>query len=113
MHAIARKTIATLRHPARRAGCTRKTLQCDFWNWGVDEVRPDCCTEHLREMLFFADELLTRHSIPYWLDYGTLLGAAREERLIPWDDDVDLGVWAADRERILALEPEVTAAGYH
>ena len=61
----------------------------------------------------FIDDLLTKHEIQHWLDYGTLLGAARDEQLIPWDDDGDIGVLAEDRDRILALAPEIAAAGYY
>lgn len=82
-------------------------------NWGANHVRPECCTEHLREVLFFTADLLASHDIPHWLDYGALLGAARSESFIPWDDDVDLGVLAADQDRILALKKEIAAAGYH
>jgi hypothetical protein len=113
MEHIVPKTIAALRRPARRDGCTRKTLRCDFWNWGVDSVRPACCTAHLIEVVAFIDDLLTKHEIQHWLDYGTLLGAARDEQFIPWDDDGDIGVLAEDRDRILALAPEIAAAGYH
>lgn len=43
---------------------------------------------------------LEADAIPYWLTCGSLLGAARHGGMIPWDDDVDLGVWAADMPRV-------------
>ena len=110
---VLEKAVAGLRRRPRQTGCTRATKRCDFWNWGVDHLRPDCCTEHLTEMAFFVDELLTRHGIEHWVDYGTLLGAVREGELIPWDEDVDFGIRARDREAVHALVPEIEAAGYH
>jgi hypothetical protein len=98
--------------PPRRPGCTKDTTRCDFWNWGPKSVRPPCCTEHLRELLVYVHELLERNGIIHWLDYGTLLGAVREQAFIAWDEDVDLGVFDHDMNAILALEPEIAAAGY-
>jgi hypothetical protein len=46
--------------------------------------------------------VLERHSIPYWLTGGTLLGAFRHEGFVPHDDDLDLGCFSEDVPRIKA-----------
>ena len=38
--------------------------------------------------------LLNAHAIPYWVCHGTLLGLVRDGRLIPWDHDIDIAIWA-------------------
>lgn len=44
-----------------------------------------------------AKAILDSAGIPFWLDCGTLLGAVREGRFIPWDHDIDLGIWDVHR----------------
>lgn len=92
--------------------CHAGTARCDFWNRGPDAVRPPCCTRHLMELATFTRDLLSRHGIVSWLDYGMLLGAVRSGSLIPWDEDGDIGILARDRERVIALRDEITAAGH-
>jgi len=41
-------------------------------------------------------ELLDTHKIHYWVTDGTLLGIIRENRLLPWDSDIDVGVWRSE-----------------
>ena len=83
--------------------CTRETRRCEFWTWGKDYLRPECCTRHLKDLLSFTEDLLSRHGITHWIDYGSLLGAVRQGTFIPWDSDVDFGILKSDRERLRAL----------
>lgn len=55
------------------------------------------------EMLTFVDKVCSAHNINYWLDSGTLLGAARHGGFIPWDDDVDICMTYQDMLRFKDL----------
>ena len=54
----------------------------------------------LLEMLKDVSEVMRAHDIPFYLAYGTLLGAVRHHGFIPWDDDVDIYVFEKDLDRI-------------
>jgi len=57
--------------------------------------------------------ILDKHQIRYWLDFGTLLGVMREGRLLPWDNDLDISIFADDRERLLEKAlPEIQAIAH-
>ena len=75
-------------------------------------MRPECCTQHLLELMGFTSDLLARHGIVHWLDYGALLGAVREGELIRWDNDVDFSMLQRQEQAVLALSEEIAAADY-
>lgn len=61
------------------------------------------------ELLEFLDETCRKHNLRYWLEGGTLLGAARHGGFIPWDDDTDV---CMPREDALRLK-EIMGSDVH
>ncbi len=54
---------------------------------GLKEIQ-----QHLLGIAKEFDRICTKHNIPYYMLYGTMLGAVRHKGFIPWDDDMDFGV---------------------
>jgi len=63
-------------------------------------------------MLADVTRLLGKIGVRYGLDGGTLLGIVREDRLLPWDDDMDLFVPEDQLPRLQARLYRFRMAGY-
>ncbi|MCF2557959.1 LicD family protein [Fournierella massiliensis] len=48
-------------------------------------------------------QLCEQNELPYWLDFGTLIGAIRHSGFIPWDDDIDIGMMRGDADKLAQL----------
>ena len=50
-------------------------------------------------MFKIIDLICKKHSIDYWLLWGSLIGAYRSKGMFPWDHDGDIGILYSDFER--------------
>lgn len=47
-------------------------------------------------LMYKFDQICEEHDIKYFAVAGTLLGAVRHKEMIPWDDDIDVGILEDD-----------------
>lgn len=92
-------------------GCTRTTPRC--FPTVVDDTpdylylgrwTPPCCLEGLRATARHVFQALKACRARWWLEGGSLLGAVRNGDIIPWDYDVDVGIYAQDVDRCPQLK---------
>lgn len=51
------------------------------------------------ELLCEIDDICKKHNITYYLIAGSALGAVRHKSIIPWDDDIDIGMTRSNWEK--------------
>lgn len=85
--------------------CTAETKKCP----GVG-ARRECCRRHVVHLVDVVGEVLDRFGVEWWLDYGALLGAVREGRMIAHDKDADLGFlgrqWDVVKQALVVVEEQ-------
>lgn len=60
-------------------------------------------------------KICAKHKLKWWVDGGTLLGAARNGKIIDWDDDVDVVMLREDYTKLVKLaekNPYMFGANY-
>lgn len=55
------------------------------------------------DMLLQVDRICKKHNIKYYLIGGSALGAVRHGGFIPWDEDIDIGMFRKDYETFLSV----------
>lgn len=68
----------------------------------IEPMMKSAWAAHL-EVLKKVDKICKENEIPYFADWGTLLGAVRHKGYIPWDDDLDIAMLRPDLERFLKI----------
>jgi phosphorylcholine metabolism protein LicD len=67
---------------------------------GATKDVPSEIHDSLYSMMRTLDAITNHHQIEYSIAFGTLLGAVREKRIIPWDDDIDLYMKTKDLSKL-------------
>jgi hypothetical protein len=90
-----------------------KDLVC--WERGQEAGRKRPISEDIAfKNLLEIKEVFDKHGILFWLTHGTCLSVVRDNRLaIPWDDDIDLGALASQRDLAETVLPELRAKGFY
>ena len=65
-----------------------------------DGIKLTDLQKRLLEMIKWFHCFCEEQQITYYLIEGTMIGAARHEGFIPWDDDIDVGLFREDYERL-------------
>ncbi|XP_013401515.1 fukutin-related protein [Lingula anatina] len=87
-------------------GCSKDTPRC--FGTVINDMpeyiyakrwTPPCCLKNLREILKHVVSIFDKAGVRYWLEGGSLLGAARHGDIIPWDYDTDIGIYKEDIDK--------------
>lgn len=92
--------------------CTKETKACaNITNRFV--AKNICCISHMENLLIDIASEMNKHDIPYWVDFGTLLGLVRDGGVIPWDNDVDICILKEDASKLQLIKDSLIKKGYH
>ncbi len=96
--------------------CFQRGERADYgrpgWREGLSADERVKLHAHLMDAFVEFDRVCRAQDIPYYLLAGSLLGAVRHQGIIPWDDDVDIGLLRPDYERFLKVAPHELSARY-
>lgn len=67
--------------------------------------------EDAKYMLITMKNVLAKHGVTIMPMFGTLLGAIREQNFIKNDSDIDVVIYAKDRQKVFDLRPELEKNG--
>ena len=66
----------------------------------------------LYQILAEIDRVCKKHDIPYFIQGGSAIGAFYNKGIVPWDDDVDVGMTRENYNRFLEVAPKELGAEY-
>jgi phosphorylcholine metabolism protein LicD len=74
---------------------------------------PDITRDMLYGLMSDTHKIFKECNVDYFAESGTLLGAIRHHDLIPWDDDLDIGIFEKDMEIVAKnVLPKLSKLGY-
>ena len=74
----------------------------------ISSINEERFNQHVVPIL----EILKKFDIKFWIDFGTLLGAIRDNVISDWDHDFDVSVLDVDREKLILSKELLEKKGY-
>jgi phosphorylcholine metabolism protein LicD len=68
--------------------------------------------EIAEKMLRDVTRIFDLMATPYWLEGGTQIGIVREQRLLPWDNDMDISMYDTHTGKLWFIVPLLILRGY-
>lgn len=65
-----------------------------------------------KENLVLFKKIMNQNNVSFFILYGTLLGAVREQNFIEHDTDTDLGIFHKDRSEFIKVIPQLIKNGF-
>ena len=75
-------------------------------------VVPPCCLENIADAIKFVMEQCGKNNITCELQEGTLLGAVKLNKVLPWERDADITFLTADFSKLVKIKDVFTRQGY-
>ena len=72
----------------------------------------DLLHAELYDILGETIRICRKHDIPYFVIGGTAIGALYDRAILPWDDDLDIGMARKDYNRVLEVAPRELGDSY-
>lgn len=66
----------------------------------------------LYDLFLAVADALEKENIPYFMSEGTCLGTIRHNGFIPWDDDIDIAIYADSYEHFINTIPSILGDRY-
>ena len=73
---------------------------------------PPCCLENIADAIKFVMEQCSKNNITCELQEGTLLGAVKMNKVLPWERDADVTFLTADFPKLVKIKDVFTRQGY-
>ena len=97
--------------PSDTTGKLKNQVKSELYNSTIKKVTKDTVVQMYQLARDFHD-VAEKNGLFYWIIGGTLIGAIRHQGIIPWDDDIDIGIRDKDIDILLKLKPQFEALDY-
>ena len=95
-----------------RAPLTAETYDPSLHPDHVVDIASEDSVVDLYQIMKDTHEVFKKCGLSYWGEGGTMLGAVRNQGIIPWDDDNDTSISSKDVNQFLLLRPIFSQLGY-